>query len=343
MRDRYFRSATLIMAALLSACRDGVPATSETASTLSIGRRHELVGHEGMLADAIYSPDGATLVSCDRNGVFVGWRADDGTERWRWSEPGFACQRMAYARGGGFIAAAALGEVLVLDVVGGRLVRRYPVRAGVSIDAVAISDDQARLAVGAGDTFVRLIEIASGEITVVAQHEWPIIDVRFLDRDRLLLAGDPTSIRVWNVDTGREERRLLDTAQGDIPDVFWLTRMAFTEDQDFVVAGSGNDGVMFNMATRRVEQRFSGHQDELVSIRLSTSGSHVVTASRDLSVRFWNVDTGAVEAEAVALDLAFPVTVNVSPRENQFALTALRVGFPAGSFRPSLNMWNIHR
>ena len=97
------------------------------------------------------------------------------------------------------------------------------------------------------------------------------------------------------------------------------------------------------MATRQVVQRFVGHTAEIVSIRLTADKQHVITAARDLHVKFWNVDTGAVDAEAVAFDVSAPTNVSVSPLNDQFIMGAMKLDIGSGAFRSQLDSWTIRR
>ncbi len=322
---------------LLGAALNSGPAA---ASPWPLSELYELRGQEALVTDTTYTPDGAKVLSCDRKGTIYAWNPNDGTVLWHLEEPEGNFSRVTVSRDGRLAAVVGLHFVGVIDLVRGTWLKRYTLPNLGAASAVAISDSDRLLAVGDSGSHIWLIDMRTNGITDFAHHDWGIMDLRFTDHDQFLLAGDATSVRIWDVEE-RTDRRIVDTEADDIPGMYFLTRMTFTEDAKFVIVGSGNDAVLFNLAEQVVVQSFHGHDKEVVVVRVTPDHLNVVTSSRDHTTRVWDIETGEVIGKTEALDLSLTASIAVSPKNDQFIMSAALFDIFGGTVRTKLAIWAI--
>ncbi len=313
---------------------------SAEASPWPLSELFELRGQEALVTDTIYAPDASKVLSCDRRGRVYAWNPADGTLLWHLEEPEGNFSRVTVSRDGRLGAVVGLHFAGLIDLARGTWIKRYTLPNLGAAAAVAISDSNRLLAVGDSGSHLWLIDSVTNQITDFAHHDWGIMDLRFMDHDQFLLAGDATSVRIWDVEA-RTDRKIVDTEADDIPGMFFLTRMNFTDDGKFVIVGSGNDAVLFNLTENKVVQTFQGHDKEVIVVRVTPDLEHVVTSSRDHTTRVWDIETGKVIGKTEALDLSLTASIAVSPKNDQFIMSAALFDIFGGTVRTKLAIWAI--
>jgi WD40 repeat protein len=311
------------------------------AGTLAFAPVFPLEGHVSLVADAVYSPDGRTVVSADGGGKVMIWDAASGRRRYELTADGVPFSRLRYAKDGSFVVAIGRGFVGTIDVEHGVWSKTFELGLDVAHNAVAVSDDATLLALGSSDTYVRVVDLASGEARELGSHEWPIEDVKFVGNDRLVLAADAQTIRLWDVDHATETTRILDTTTGALPDVYWMSQLAFSEDGSNVLVASGDDALLVDLAAHEVRTRYKGHTDEVVRVAFAERQNEVVTASRDHRTTVWDLDTGKAKASDLAFDFGWVTTVALSPSADRIVMGANQIDMGGGVFRSALGVWSL--
>ncbi len=103
--------------------------------------------------------------------------------------------------------------------------------------------------------------------------------------DQLFVPTD-YSIRLWDVDTGREKLRFL----GHTKPVYGL---AFTPDGRRVLSASDDATLrVWDVQSGRLVRVIQGHDGAIGCLDLSADGRHVVSGAWDNTVRLWDVATG---------------------------------------------------
>src|SRR5262249_3405677 len=119
------------------------------------------------------------------------------------------------------------------------------------------------------------------------------------DGTRVVAAGAPAGIRVWDIESRRELHRL----KGQGGSIFAL---AVTPDGRHALSGGGfvwdfgwksgpdMDLHLWDLDTgKEIPRPLSGHRGGLWSVAVSRDARHAASASVDGTVRVWDLDTGA--------------------------------------------------
>lgn len=173
--------------------------------------------------------------------------------------------------------------------------------------AVASTEDGARVAVGAGDCAVRLVDGATGEVQYVLQHDAQrpvailergasdagIVDVAFLESAGLLVsAGLDGTVRAWDVDTG--EMRFCGHHRRD------LLCLAVHDGRGLAASGALDKTLIVWHPESGVELARLPHQAAVTSLAFSDNGLWLASACGDGTARLWSLgSTDALPSQAV--------------------------------------------
>jgi WD40 repeat protein len=138
------------------------------------------------------------------------------------------------------------------------------------------------------------------------------------DGARLASGSDDKTIRVWNVSTGKSERKFSGHSA-------WVRSVAFSPDGSRIASGS-DDGTLriWNISTGENQLKLTALSDWMRSVAFSFDGLYVSSTSQD-TTRMWNLQTGDLKEE-IRHDM---MGKRLSPLISRTELTYCR------SFRPA--------
>lgn len=164
-----------------------------------------------------------------------------------------------------------------------------------SVNALAVSPDGTQLASGDADGSIRLLSIPAGEIVrTFKRHDDGITDstrsLSFSPDGTLLASGSfDRTARLWDVASG-EPRHVLTNHTDQV------TGVAFSPDGKMLATASGEKDrriLLWNVATgERQHRALLGHRSTVFGIEFVSDGAELLSVSRDLSMRLWNVAQG---------------------------------------------------
>jgi WD40 repeat protein len=195
--------------------------------------------------------------------------------------------------GSGALCAGPHGEVFLLNTADGVISQTYQVSPGLRTTAVAIGPAGDSFAAGAVDGHVRVVSLRTGEVVAdLGQRPWPVMSVAFSHADGFLYAADVTSISVYNWRTPEEVRHF------QSPDgAFWFTSAAFSPREDRVFIGSYFAASAIDLVTGETRREYAGHEAGIVRARLYDDRKELVTLARDMRLRTFDLDSGALKTE----------------------------------------------
>jgi len=135
--------------------------------------------------------------------------------------------------------------------------------------------------------FVGLAYGEDFELFVQLGHSGRINSVNFSPDGNFVLSGSTdNTLKLWNVNTGREIR----TFRGHSGSV---NSVSFSPDGNFVLSGSTDKTLkLWNVNTGREIRTFRGHSGSVNSVSFSPDGEYAVSGSNDKSLILWDIDKG---------------------------------------------------
>ena len=201
---------------------------------------------------------------------------------------------------GRYIVSAGKDRSLKLwDAESSELLTAKPQAHESAIYDVAISPDGKSLASASNDATIRIWEISEvdGKVQLSEKPRYTLqehtgsvhaVDFHPSNSQRLVSAGADRTVRLWNVDTGKQTVPPISAHYSSVRDV------AFSPDGNVIVSGSGDKMVRVWDANTGVQKQLlqMAHKDEVFSVAFDSTGDRIVSSSSDRSIRIWDAKTG---------------------------------------------------
>jgi RNA polymerase sigma factor (sigma-70 family) len=290
--------------------------------------RHLPTGEASVLTQA-FSPDGKTLATGGNEQPIRLWDVASGKE---------LRQCLASEGTSGSLAFSPDGQKLAASKQDGPAARLWEVATGKELTSlggkvetsckIAFSPDGKVLAAGDKGNTARLWDVATGKEIASFPHERGVRCVAFSPEGRLLASGSmDRTIRFWDVKTGREVRR--------IKDLPWnANSVTFTPDGSTLVSGGVWDSALhrWDVATGKEIRHDEGHQGPVDALGFLPDGKTLFSASRDRTIRLWDLTTGRETRRLGDEPLLFGGAV-LSPEGRTLAVGGLKDA--------RLALWNV--
>jgi WD40 repeat protein len=213
-------------------------------------------GAPNAVGSIAFAPDGKSLAACAFDGFVRVFEVATGQERHRLRHPGSGMPTAAFSPDGRLLASGSLGSsqgtVALWEAGSGKLRRSWPAAKG-NVNALAFSPDGQMLAV----------------VSWVSS----------------LLIQQPHGIRLLNVDTGREVRRLEN-------DTGSFRTLAFAPDGRTLAVSDTSAVRRWDTTTGKELSPHGGHRGSVLAVAVSADGKAVYSGSEDATVRRWDAATG---------------------------------------------------
>nr|BFE72151.1 hypothetical protein GCM10020092_054520 [Actinoplanes digitatis] len=248
------------------------------------------VGNANVVADVVWSPDGAVFAFTRGLTTVVLVDPETGREVRNWDCGMIGVSSLAFSADGGKLA-AALGDhsIVIWDPSTGRTLQRLTgprstTSAGRS--AMTFSPDGTRLAKGAEDgTYaVHLWHLGTGRLRQLHGHTDYVVAVAFDPSGaRLASGGLDRSVVLWDAATGDELGELTGHTGA-------LRAVAFSPDGTrLATADSAGTVDLRDPVTGSPTHRLTHDGGPVTSIAFSPDGAGLATARSDTTVRLWTL------------------------------------------------------
>ena len=326
------------------------------AATFSPGPRFRFTDSPQSILGVAFNSDGSVGAYAGSEGVIYMVDTDMGAGIMTIAA-GSPVNAIAFSPDGSLIAAAMSDMTVGLwQVAGGAEVHRLSGHENIVTD-VEFSADGETLASSSADSTVRLWDVDSGAaLHVLEAHIDYVFKLSFSpDGARLasssaaigISEGDRTAahntIQLWDVANGENILTIPPEGVGFVRDV------EFSPDGATIAAstyssGQGGMAVIYDAATGAELLRLYAHRDVIANLEFSPDGALLATASRDQSVKIWDIGKGVLVTSYV--DMGDRIQdIEFSP-DGEFLLIGLGEAgnFPDGSDSPddsSAYLWDL--
>lgn len=264
----------------------------------------EFRAHTAPVASAVFSPDGARILTASADGTARTWSAATGKRLNQLSGHTGVVASAAFSPDGSRIVTASADDTArIWDAATGselKLLRGHE----DAVMGAAFSPDGSLIATASRDGSGRIWDAATGgQLHVLSGHKRAVFSAAFSpDGERVVTASEDATIRIWDVATGKEiEARsghegLIDSAM-------------FSPDGRSIVTASGDRTIrIWNDADGKNTDVLSGYSDRVYTAAFSPDGRSIVTASVGDRARIWVTVAGKqrdiVEVSGPAADRA---------------------------------------
>lgn len=252
------------------------------------------------LEDAVFSPDGSSAASVGRDGILRIWdiEAGSGQEPLEFpATPGGLLTKVAYSPDGKLVATASVdGLIRVYDVDAG--VDQQPVVLrghDGSVNSVAFGPNGTTLVSGGRDSTVRVWNLNAPRQPpdVRRAGTGAYFDARISPNGKLIAgASDDATTRVWPAEDPSAAPRVLSR-----PDDSFAYTVEFAPDSRRLVSGGNGSLRIWDLEDEGAPPiDLIGHFAAVESASFSPDGARLATASRDRTVRVWDVSDPEVRS-----------------------------------------------
>jgi mono/diheme cytochrome c family protein len=198
-----------------------------------------------------------------------------------------AVRTLAWAPDGRLVASGGEDRtVRLIEVANGREARVLEGHRD-EVEAIAFSADGRKLLTAGRDRVVLLHEVATGRLLARLQgHTDAVRAVAFLSGGRAVSAGADQSVRLWDLEKGREISAWIGH-RGPV------NALAVSGDGSRLLsAGNDRQIVLWELPTGRILARWDGHTGAVQSLAFSADGRRALSGSSDRTIRLQEVATG---------------------------------------------------
>jgi WD40 repeat protein len=268
---------------LVSAGRDGVLRVHDLRRDAP---PRVLTGHTGVVLTVLVSAGGRVLGTGGVDGTARLWDLTTGKERACLDGHGGAVHALVFSQDVERVFTAGRDRrVREWEVTSGALLRTLSTGHQAPSVSLAVSRDRRRVACGAANGAVTVVEVASGKLLARCHgHTGAVNALLFTRRGRELISGGADStVRLWNAGTGKGIRLF----RGHSGAVLYL---ALNRD-GHTVSSTGSDGTIYrwNMTRFQGHWRVGGHSHCVSQVAMSRDGRWVASASHDQTVHVWDL------------------------------------------------------
>lgn len=229
------------------------------------------------------------------------------------------------------------GQLLLLDSNTGAVSRQIDDACDGPCTATAIAPDESFVAVGSASGHISVLNTTTGVALASWQAlSWPVRNIRIFSSPsgNFIVAHDWSTVTIFNIDEGREVKRLTHLNRDGLNDI-WIDTLSMLSGESRALVCSDRILKILDLRDGSIVREFSGSNDVLLAGQVDPDETKIVAFARDHTVMMWDIDDGALVSKhrIDAGSLSTFVNVSIAPTSDKLSLTSLELVF---TFPPAL-------
>ena len=263
--------------------------------------KNVLIGHSGSVNTLATSSDGQMLVSGSKDSTIKVWSLETGELRDTLTEHSGSVNQLAISSDGEHLVSASSDDTFKLwDLKTGELLDSVGDSGIISLvfapngKSLALGTSQGLVKVGL--PYLQDQRMANGPLHYINKLENNKLSVKALalrvDRNLLISSSSDQKIRLWNLDTGKlEKRKRFPLAS------YGASLLAISPDGRTLVTGNQNGLIRtWNLETgEEVKKIHTGYGGRLNVMVLSPDGQTLIAAGQKAPIKVWDLKTGKLK------------------------------------------------
>ena len=237
-----------------------------------------LDGYQDGVTSVSFSRDGKMIASSSKDGVVKLW-SRDGQEIKTWKGHNGSVTNVRFSPDGKMLASTSDDNTVKLWRIDGTLLQTF--KHNGSVTNASFSSDGKMLASTSDDNTVKLWRIDGTLLKIFWGHKNGVTDVRFNSDGTITSASKDNTVNIWNHDG---------TLRKTIGTFGTTGVISFSPDGKIASASKyGGIKILSRDGTRLYNFPIDG--EAVTSLSFSPDGKMLASASKDNTVRFWNLDS----------------------------------------------------
>ena len=264
----------------------------EAVSNASAQLLAQLEGHVRWVTNAVFSPDGQSIVTASDDHTARIWSTATGRLLAKLEGHTSRVNSVAFSPDSHWIVTASDDHTArIWNAAAGKLLATLEGHSE-AVNSVTFSPDATRIVTASDDRSIRIWNAVTGQpLDELEGHSRRVNCAVFSpDSQRIVTASDDQTAQIWDVSRG-----ILAKLEGHAGSV--INAVFSPDGQRIVTASDDHTARIWNAFTGELLSKLEGHADAVNSAQFSPDGQRIVTASNDHSARIWNSATGHLLAK----------------------------------------------
>jgi WD40 repeat protein len=253
-------------------------------------------GHEDIVQDIAFSPDGLTAVTASADHTLIRWNLDTGEILRRYGADGedghtdWVNRVVTHPNGRWMLSGGWDNQLILWDLWTGHVLHRFIGHQG-PVNGVALAPPDGRFAFSVSDDkTIRVWEITNA----LLEHHFAVdaapamLRVRISPDQQYVVSGSTDGVlRLWDVATGQ----LIWDVPAHLDNRIYA--LAFSPDNRYIVSGGADQKLyLWDVRNGDLIREFLGHAGRIWMVDYSPDNRYIVSGSDDDTVRIWDAATG---------------------------------------------------